>query len=360
MIKVAEALSVIHNPQGNILRSAGGKGVGFHFDLKPANILITDKGELKITDFGLSMIKRVAAGSSSYGIFRGGAPKYQPPEVSPLFNQADNVQYSALANCEPEITKNSYDIWSFACILVETLIYLLETERNCNLKAFMNKLEREGDQIPNTSRRCQKIVPSLGSLYFRLTFRNTLGSGQTFHQHKRLKDAVEEAIKRLYADDAMSAKTYGFESWAHGVAALLKSMLNIDPRNRPSSPQVFVNLRELQKEYEKGQDDEVTAALKKITRDEYSNDLYNEVMYRAQHHSRSFLDMLVILMPSVMSILIRIVRDNVTTKRLKNTDDEFHNCRIRIMQGKEDQELAIIRCYKNIRIEHGSQRCKTD
>ena len=147
MIGVTQALSVIHNPQGNTLRTIGGKGVGFHFDLKPANILITDKCELKITDFGLSMIKRITAGSSSYGLFRGGAPRYQPPEVSSLPHGAEEVQFSAMTHNDPEITKNSYDIWSLACILLETLIYLLETDTKYSLSDFTLQLEQEGKRI---------------------------------------------------------------------------------------------------------------------------------------------------------------------------------------------------------------------
>ena len=205
-----------------------------------------------------------------------------------------------------------------------------------------------------------KIGPVAGALLISANVSEISGSGQTFHHHARVKDTVEKAIERLYAVDAMSAKTYGFESWACGVAALLRSMLSIDPRNRPSSPKVFDELSNLQKDYEKGRDDEITAALKGITRDEYSNGLYDEVMYRAQHQSRSFLDMSVVPMSSLINILMRIVRNNVTFKRLNSTDDEAHNCKIRIMQGKEDQEMAIIRCYKSIRIEHGDQRCKTD
>ena len=78
-------------------------------------------------------------------------------------------------------------------------------------------------------------------------------------------------------------------------------MLEINPQIRPSSPEVFIELNLLQEEYEKGQDDEITAALKGITVTDYSFGFYNEVMYRTHQQPKSFIDMSVALMHLTLS-----------------------------------------------------------
>lgn len=55
-------------------------GVGvIHRDIKPRNVLISKKGEIKISDFGLAKFLRFDSDASITGTI-GGTPKYMPPE----------------------------------------------------------------------------------------------------------------------------------------------------------------------------------------------------------------------------------------------------------------------------------------
>ena len=266
MVGVAEGLSVIHNPESDIFKRYGSRGVGFHFDLKPANILVTNKGELKISDFGLSVIKQVHPSSGSYGIYRGGAPRYQPPEVAPISNSlasSSGLTLASRSGPKPEMVKNNYDIWSYACISVEIMIYIFENDGVQSLKRF----EEDGDKEP---------------------------PGQAFHGNGKLKDCVVNAMDRLCSDDIAGTKRHGFALWASGLTQLLKRMLAIEPVYRPSSREVFKELRELQQIYITGPDDVVKAALRNLTRQEFPKKEYDEAQWQNKESATSFIDMFVL------------------------------------------------------------------
>jgi serine/threonine protein kinase len=82
LIGVADALRTIHNPPIQSWPDSG-KIVGFHFDLKPANVMVRHDGRLLVTDFGQSMVKLVQENEPIYGDYIGGDYAYQPPEVCP-------------------------------------------------------------------------------------------------------------------------------------------------------------------------------------------------------------------------------------------------------------------------------------
>lgn len=89
---------------------------GTHGDIKPQNILWfrdphdeTDKGILKISDFGLTEFSADNSKSYKPNINVAGSPDYRPPEV-------DN---------EGGIIGRSYDIWSLGCLYLELITWLL-------------------------------------------------------------------------------------------------------------------------------------------------------------------------------------------------------------------------------------------
>ena len=84
------------------------KFVGYHFDLKPANILIFAEHTWQIADFGQSVF-RATNGSSLKLTNPGGTDEYAPPE---------NVDLGAKASAK-------YDVWSMGCILLELITFLV-------------------------------------------------------------------------------------------------------------------------------------------------------------------------------------------------------------------------------------------
>lgn len=73
-----------------------------HRDLKPQNLLISSKGELKLADFGLARAKSVPSSTYSHEVV---TLWYRPPDV--------------LLGCNEYTT--SLDIWGVGCIFIEMI-----------------------------------------------------------------------------------------------------------------------------------------------------------------------------------------------------------------------------------------------
>ena len=248
MVGVAEALKVIHNPQSSIFKQNDRRAVGFHFDLKPANILVTEKGILKISDFGLSLIKKVSPSSTSYGFFRGGAPRYQAPEVS-LTNEdiSDEV-------------RNKYDVWSYACIVLEIMIYLFEEEGKKKLKELEEQMDAES-------------------------------SGCAFHYNGKLKKSVEKAIQQAGGYATAGSDQSAYDAWASDMTSYIRIMFEFRPESRPSSTQVFDKLSSLQTEYEERPSDEIGLEIMMNAQKEYPKDKFDQVYWCTDSGNRSFIKM---------------------------------------------------------------------
>lgn len=75
-----------------------------HRDLKGANVLVTDRGVAKLSDFGTSLIMLGATRSGGGAHSMAGTPYYMAPEV------LSGAHYGRKA-----------DVWSFGCLVVEML-----------------------------------------------------------------------------------------------------------------------------------------------------------------------------------------------------------------------------------------------
>ncbi|VTO85642.1 unnamed protein product [Fusarium graminearum] len=107
--------------------------IGLHFDLKPANILITIDGKLKITDFGQSIIQILGKEENMTVPHNPGDSQYAAPESRPTldYDKDDPKDIEVLLN---------YDVWSMGCIMVEVLIHMLHLQ---TLETFDQKLAEE-------------------------------------------------------------------------------------------------------------------------------------------------------------------------------------------------------------------------
>lgn len=265
MVGVADGLRTIHVLDVHQWDPTRGRTIGFHFDLKPANILITSNGILKITDFGQSMIKLVRPGAREYGTFTGGDPAYQAPEGLParpkIFDKWKGLKNSketpvsiggtgSLEGRHIDVTSN-FDVWSLACIMLEVLVFIEE--------------ETEGY----------------------LSFRKDRGNGTFLDDKGGLKDCVTRRLTK-FCGTSLSPPDIEFKepSYRGDVVSLLQEMFSISPEDRPTSTDVCEKLESIKLKYP-GIDD-TEAEILKILDGEKVEDKFIEAGWLDEHGVNSF------------------------------------------------------------------------
>ncbi|KAF7549657.1 hypothetical protein G7Z17_g6228 [Cylindrodendrum hubeiense] len=114
MLGIASALSVIHGFQDGTEER---RWFGVHHDVKPGNILFfSDKFSqpvLKIADFGSTCIHTRDKQSDLQTEDVNHTPVYRAPEI----------------DLQSKATTSAYDVWSFGCVVLETLTWLIHGNR---------------------------------------------------------------------------------------------------------------------------------------------------------------------------------------------------------------------------------------
>jgi serine/threonine protein kinase len=192
VVDAISALAFFHTPVTPHVRL--GEMSAAHCDLKPANILVDDTGNLIVTDFGhAQLIQRSQRGSNTLADL--GDINYQPPAPS-TSNQgprSDTSDPTWLQAC---------DVWSVACVLMEVIEYIKSRDGPDRVKQF--RANREND---NRSNRAFWIATP-GGYDIRKSVRSTL---QSFRSTQ--------------------------DQYLNSVTDLLEQMLSIDPSNRPTMAQ---------------------------------------------------------------------------------------------------------------------------
>ncbi|KAG7406483.1 Cyclin-dependent kinase 2 [Fusarium oxysporum f. sp. rapae] len=223
---VSRALSAFHDQMQNPFKDVKGKVIALHFDLKPANILVsvaTTGRKLKITDFGQSIIQIIDNDKDPSLPHNTGALRYAPPECRPTSQHLTQGPEDEL-----RVSLN-YDVWSLGCIMIEVLIHLLGE----SLKDFDGELQGRFFKNPDNS--------------------NEPGG---------LKECVEDRLKlfeQAFKQDSIRTE------YMKDIVGLLRNMLDHDKKNRAYSSTVIQKLEEARTKFEALRDgrDQLVVAVEK-------------------------------------------------------------------------------------------------
>lgn len=278
-VLLCEALSTINTKLNNpaVATPLDQKGIiAFHFDLKPANILVTEDGVLKITDFGQSHIRPLREGEEMDGEWTGGDLVYQAPESKPsraTLKEARNAYITSGRWDEVRVPLN-YDVWSLGCIMVEIMTVILDPTPELS-STGLQKLD-----FDRPRERCGE-TPSVG--FFK-------ASEDT---EAVLKDCVKNKLASLLKHERQS--TLAERNYNAQVIGVTEQMLCVDPMNRLSSSQVVEQLLAADKDYHNLKPEDALYQFMKSNEVEKPDDRYGEVGWLDSGSIMSYLDLYVIL-----------------------------------------------------------------
>ncbi|KAH7142070.1 kinase-like domain-containing protein [Dactylonectria macrodidyma] len=233
MVGVSHGLSTIHTGMENPFEDVEGQVIACHFDLKPANILITADKKLKITDFGRSYIRLVGEGDQVESSYNSGDMKYAPPEsqlhekpACDLAKGKESVDTEVRRRHDDITALLNYDIWSLACIMTEVLLYVFD------------RPDRQLDNQPDQATPLEE---------FHKDIQNTPMTNRFFNQGSSLKSCVKTAIdgfQQRFREEAAHHR------YITDVAQLLLGMFDGDRHERLSSDEVVKRLESASATYE--------------------------------------------------------------------------------------------------------------
>lgn len=212
MLGIARALDRINNC---VLPDEGGGQIlyGYHFDLKPANVLVEYSGRWVISDFGQARFKRAGGTSKMTGM--GGTEAYAPPEIDQR-------------NVKPN---RQYDVWSLGCILVEVCTFLITGYKGLHHLDNLRITEDQG-------------TFSEDDRFFRRTV------GTSTHRYE-LKPQVLNWIDGL--SDADTVRNQRSQIFLQGILTLAKQMLDVDVAQRLTSDFAYSLMSKILRQFQPAQ-----------------------------------------------------------------------------------------------------------
>ena len=131
------------------LESAHAKGI-VHRDLKPANIFITQRGQVKILDFGLAKIEITGGSGPEAATMEMGRRK---DELTQAGSAIGTISYMSPEQARGQLTDARSDLFSFGTVLYQMATGVLPFQGDTSAVVFDSILNREPPEITevNTS-----------------------------------------------------------------------------------------------------------------------------------------------------------------------------------------------------------------
>lgn len=191
-LHIVDALKCVHVPNPSLHTLGRVEGLmGGHFDIKPANILIDDDGQLVLADFGQAQIKGVNLDGGTSFTIQPGTFSYQPP---PTTSNNSEVR---------ERWHRCYDVWSMACVMLEVICFILKG--------------RDGVIGFSTARYDERELHVSAATFWKPSSTSSGGF--------KLKDCVLALLGELKMEN---------DRYLRRVSELIEKMLTIDPLSRPA------------------------------------------------------------------------------------------------------------------------------